>query len=107
MLAAAVRGKVRHRIFPGEVPSSKIRITRCASTWVLPEPALAETQADTRGLEAVCWARRVASGIRLAMGLILAGDIGCPFSHPRQMRIVAVTGHKFRIGLAGIALAGV
>ena len=29
--------------------ASSRRITRCASTWVLPEPALADTQAETSG----------------------------------------------------------
>src|ERR1700730_9121473 len=52
VLAAAALVNVRQRIFPGSVPSSNRRITRCASTWVLPEPALAETHADTDGSEA-------------------------------------------------------
>ena len=52
MLAAAALVKVRQRIFAGSVPLSSRRITRCASTWVLPEPALAETQADAAGSDA-------------------------------------------------------
>ena len=39
----------------GALPSSRSRITRCASTWVLPDPALAATQAETAGSDAsVC-----------------------------------------------------
>ena len=49
MLAAAALVKVMHRIFSGGTPSSSRRITRCTSTWVLPEPALAETKADAAG----------------------------------------------------------
>ena len=48
ILAAAALVKVMQRIFAGSTPSSSSRITRCASTWVLPEPALAATQADSR-----------------------------------------------------------
>ena len=55
MLAAAALVKVRQRIFAGSTPSSSSRITRCASTWVLPEPALAETQAETAGSDAAIW----------------------------------------------------
>ena len=50
MLAAAALVKVMQRIFAGSTPSSSRRITRCASTWVLPEPALAATQAETAGI---------------------------------------------------------
>ena len=50
MLAAAALVKVRQRIFSGATPASSRLITRCASTWVLPEPALAATQADTPGI---------------------------------------------------------
>ena len=50
MLAAAALVKVMQRIFAGSTPSSSRRITRCASTWVLPEPALAATHADVPGI---------------------------------------------------------
>jgi len=46
------RVQVRQRIFSGGVPVSIKRMTRLTSTWVLPEPALADTQAETSGLEA-------------------------------------------------------
>ena len=52
MLAAAVLVKVMQRILAGSTPRSSRLITRCASTWVLPEPALAETKAETSGLAA-------------------------------------------------------
>ena len=51
MLAAAALVKVMQRIFSGGTPSSRSRITRLTSTWVLPAPALAETNADNRGFE--------------------------------------------------------
>ena len=50
MLAAAALVKVMQRIFSGGTPSSSSRITRCTSTWVLPEPALAETNAEAAGI---------------------------------------------------------
>ena len=50
--AAAALVKVMQRIFIGSVPASSSRITRCASTCVLPEPAFAATHADTAGSEA-------------------------------------------------------
>ena len=50
MLAAAALVKVMQRMRAGSTPSSSSRITRCASTWVLPEPALAATQAETAGI---------------------------------------------------------
>src|ERR1043165_6895559 len=37
----------------GSTPESMRRVTRSTSTWVLPEPALAPTQAEAAGLEAV------------------------------------------------------
>ena len=63
MLAAAALVKVMQRIFSGATPSSSSRITRCASTWVLPEPALAATQADTAGSEASICCRSTVSGM--------------------------------------------
>src|SRR5262249_55016981 len=48
---------------PPSPPSSISRITRCASTWVLPEPALAATKAEHDGSDASACFRRTASGI--------------------------------------------
>ncbi len=36
----------------GRHPASSRRMTRWVSTWVLPEPALADTQAELEGSEA-------------------------------------------------------
>ena len=55
MLAAAALVKVRQRTPDGGAPSRSRRSTRWASTWVLPEPALADTQAEEAGFEARCW----------------------------------------------------
>ena len=63
MLAAAALVKVMQRIFSGGTPSSSSRITRCTSTWVLPEPALAETKADAAGSDARACVARTAAGI--------------------------------------------
>ena len=63
--AAATLVKVRQRIAAGSAPASSSRMTRCVSTCVLPEPALAMTQADERGSEALaldwCVVRSTAS----------------------------------------------
>ena len=63
MLAAAALVKVMQRIFSGGTLSSSSRITRCTSTWVLPDPALAETNADEAGSDARVWVARTAGGI--------------------------------------------
>ena len=67
MLAAAALVKVRHRMRDGSTPpgapSSISRMTRWASTWVLPEPALAATNTEHVGSEASACRRRTASGI--------------------------------------------
>ena len=63
MLAAAALVKVMHRIFSGATPSSNNRITRCTSTCVLPDPALAETNAEEVGSDARAWVARTASGM--------------------------------------------
>ena len=63
MLAAAALVKVMQRIFSGGTPDNSSRITRCTSTCVLPEPALADTKADAVG------SRRAASDVsRTAFG---------------------------------------
>ena len=66
MLAAAALVKVMQRMCAGSTPSSSRRITRCASTWVLPEPALAATQADTAGSDASICSRVTACGMMRA-----------------------------------------
>ncbi len=67
MLAAAALVKVMQRIFDGstppEPPCSISRITRCASTWVLPDPALAATNAAAPGSDAAACRRRTSSGM--------------------------------------------
>src|SRR5260370_38002464 len=95
MLAAAALVKVRQRILAGGVPPSKRRIARCASTEVLPEPALAETQAESEGSEASRWRSSTSPGI--SGGVVIAGlrfvagtARGRPFLHPRQVVVVAV-----------------
>ncbi len=49
ILAAAALVKVMQRILAGPTPRSSRLMTRCASTCVLPEPALAETKAEVSG----------------------------------------------------------
>ena len=63
IFAAAALVKVRQRIFDGGVPASSRRITRWVSTWVLPEPALAETHAVTPGSAARVCAASVSGGM--------------------------------------------
>ena len=63
MLAAAALVKVMQRIFSGGTPSSSSRTTRCTSTWVLPEPALAETNTDASGSDARTWRAAASKGI--------------------------------------------
>ncbi len=63
MLAAAALVKVMQRIFSGGTPDSSRRITRCTSTWVLPEPALADTKADAVGSDARACRARTSSGM--------------------------------------------
>ena len=71
MLAAAALVKVMQRIFSGGTPSSNSRITRCTSTWVLPEPAFAETNAEAAGSDARAWVARTASGMGRGAATIL------------------------------------
>ena len=75
MLAAAALVKVMQRIFSGGTPSSSSRITRCTSTWVLPEPALAETKAEAAGSDARACVARTASG--------MSGAAPSPFLDPQ------------------------
>ena len=63
MLAAAALVKVMQRIFSGGTSLSNSRITRCTSTWVLPEPALAETNAEAPGSEARACVARTGGGM--------------------------------------------
>ena len=66
MLAAAALVKVRPRICAGGAPESRSLSTRWVKTCVLPLPALAETQADPDGSDAVACARRKGSGMTSA-----------------------------------------
>ena len=63
MLAAAALVKVMQSIFSGATPVSNNLITRCTSTWVLPEPAFAETNDDEVGFEALACLSRTAPGM--------------------------------------------
>ena len=63
MFAAAALVKVRQRIFEGATPCRRSRTTRLASTCVLPDPALAETQTDWFGFDALCCLPSVPAGI--------------------------------------------
>ena len=52
--AAAALVKVRQRIRPGEISCKSRRSTRSVSTLVFPVPALADTQTECSGLDAMC-----------------------------------------------------
>lgn len=79
----------------GLQPASSSRMTRCVRTWVLPDPALAETQAERAGSEASDCRRDVQSS--QASGVLSSGPalssliavilaVGCrPFRNPGQM----------------------
>ena len=93
MLAAAALVKVRQRICAGGVPSSSRRTTRWVSTWVLPLPALADTQAEVFGFEARAWRSRKRPGMaraaahrRVPRFLVAARDR--PFLDPREMVVI-------------------
>src|SRR5262249_46762504 len=106
MLAAAALVKVMQRIFAGLTPSSRSRITRCASTWVLPEPALAATHAETAGSDAsICTRMRSAGISRIARWIFIVYSLalcrivratGRPLLHASQMVIGAVAGFPHR-----------
>ena len=81
MFAAAALVKVMQRIFSGGTPLSKSRITRCTSTCVLPEPALAETNAEDAGSDARACVARTASG----MGRDAATILRSPVRRPRTI----------------------
>ena len=95
--AAAILVKVRQRIAAGSAPASSRRMTRCVSTCVLPEPALAMTQAeDARIRRLALDARACGRSRRGAHGadqsgrrLLLGRD---PFGDARQMVVVADKG---------------
>ena len=83
----------------GRQPASSRRITRCVSTCVLPEPALAETQAERPGSDAVACFSDVqlsqAAGSAeagLSSSSILALPVVFrrrPFGNARQMVVLA------------------
>jgi hypothetical protein len=67
ILAAAAFVKVMQRIFSGGTSLSSSRITRCTSTCVLPDPALAETNEDAAGSDArACVSRTLGGMMRTA-----------------------------------------
>ncbi len=80
IFAAAALVKVIQRIFSGSTSSSSRLITRCASTWVFPEPALAASHDDTFGSAAALCRRRTSSG--MASGVL----IGRPRCRCRRFR---------------------
>src|SRR5688572_12341916 len=78
----------------GRQPASSSRMTRCVSTWVLPEPALAETQAERAGSEASACRSVVqsshpsgvlSSGPVASLLIIVLAIRGCPFGDACQM----------------------
>ena len=79
MFAAAALVKVMQRIFSGSTPASSRLMTRCASTWVLPDPALAATHAETAGSDTAACTRRTSRGMTF-------GDLMGSRSHPRDRR---------------------
>ena len=101
MLAAAALVKVMQRIFAGSTPRSSSRITRCASTWVLPEPALARHPGRDVGIGGLdLHARRTIGGNdarrRSCAASVVAAAGQRPFLHAREMVVVAVC--VFHIG---------
>ena len=62
-------------------------MTRCASTWVLPEPALAATQAETSGSETSGCTRQHGGGM----------IVGVSFAAVRVLLVVSppVADHSF------------
>src|SRR5450432_3863312 len=71
----------------GLSPRSSRRATRSISTLVLPDPALAVTNADASGSAA----RRWASSARAKESLIRRAEI-FPFRAPREMIVIAAVG---------------
>ncbi len=112
MLAAAALVKVMQRIFSGSTPASSRLITRCASTWVLPEPALAETQAETSGSDDLALqpphggrdVGRRSHVARLPPPSSRAAGAR-PFLDAREMVVVAVMGRPHRMHERAIGLA--
>ena len=75
-------------------PSSNRLITRCTSTWVLPAPALAATQADTIESDTERCRCRTSSGIdarRCSFALVVRSAAGArPFLNAGEMIVVAI-----------------
>src|SRR5438876_5565945 len=84
----------------GGVPPSSRRSTRMVSTWVLPVPALALTQAEADGSAAAAWLRcvsirRVSRSFSAleAKKMPISGlldRLGRPFRHTGEMGVVVV-----------------
>src|SRR5579871_748602 len=114
MLAAAALVKVRQRIFSGSTPASSRLTTRCAKTWVLPDPALAATQADTPGSQTSFCRRRTSAGMTSgdligglswhAQKIVIGAAGGRPFLDPRKMVVIAVARlpHRMHQGTIGL-----
>jgi hypothetical protein len=69
-------------------------MTLRASTWVLPEPALAETQADSVGVAARFWRNVVSEMTVMPLSSVIAITSICvhgglPLGNPRQMVVFA------------------
>ena len=102
MLAAAALVKVRPRICAGGAPPSRSRSTRWVRTCVLPLPALADTQAEADGSEAVACARaqRVGNDEGAAHcaspAALRRRRRRRPFLDPGQMVVVGEAAGEFR-----------
>src|SRR5262245_7128177 len=100
--AAAARVKVRHRMRAGGVPASIRRTTRATSTWVFPDPALAETKAESAGSEARHWWPLAWSSGSAIVGLEGGVD---PFAPAGQVTIAVVALIIVRnVGVIGLRL---
>src|SRR3984885_5595078 len=95
----------------GRAPASRSRTTRCVSTCVFPEPALADTQAERLGSEASdCWT--VVQPIQVPgsspSGRSAGSVIDClfrfgsrPFGHPCKVIVIAAEFKLLRRDEAG------
>ena len=95
ILAAAALVNVMQRIFSGAVPVSSRRITRSVRTCVLPDPALANTQAETAGSDGFLLRlddggrRRLAQTRSLEFSVVFTAERR-PFLHARKVIVVAI-----------------
>src|SRR6476619_2059019 len=90
------------RIFSGATLARRSRITRCARTKVLPDPALAETHADTAGLEAsICRCSTLGGMTRLMRKAPVSASGAWQKRQCRDQRSSAAS----HVGEAGFVLA--